>query len=67
VGLFENLGRTMQATDTLKVQCEACGHRASFDRTTAQRLFGEGASPYEIRRRARCRYCQAAGRVTVWI
>jgi hypothetical protein len=67
MGLFETLSRTMKVTDTLKLRCDACGHRASFDCATAQALFGPDASPFAIRRRARCRYCGVTGRVTVWI
>jgi hypothetical protein len=66
MGLFENLERTMATTDALKVRCDACGHLATFDRATALRLFGP-ATPYEIRRRARCSHCGVAGRVTVWL
>jgi hypothetical protein len=65
--MFENLGRPMRLADTLKFQCDACGHKAAFDRAIAFQLFTPDASPFEISRRAKCRYCDVAGRVAVWI
>ena len=66
--MFQNLGRVMTApTDTLKIECGGCGRRRTFTRAEAFRTFGEGAAPYNIRRKARCTDCGASGRVTVWI
>lgn len=63
--MFENLTRTMRPDHTLKLRCDACGHQAAFDRDTAFKLFGPDASPFEIRRRGKCRDCETSGRVTV--
>jgi hypothetical protein len=65
--MFENLGRTLRPDQTLKLRCDACGHPAAFDRETAFKLFDPDASPFEVRRRSRCRHCEASGLVRVWI
>jgi hypothetical protein len=66
--MFETLGRTMRAsTDTLKIQCNACGRRRTFTRAEAFAHFGPGAAPYDVRRRCRCSACKRSGYVTVWI
>jgi len=57
MALFENLGKVMAPTDTLKLTCADCGRRAEWPRAQAFRLFGPDAAPYEVRRRARCGGC----------
>ena len=57
MALFENLGRVMAPTDTLKLTCQDCGRQAAWSRERAFRAFGAGASPYEVRRAARCGRC----------
>jgi hypothetical protein len=65
--MFQNLHRTMQPSQTLKIQCDACRHLATLSHTEAVRLCGSDATPMDIRRRAKCRACRAEGRVQVWI
>lgn len=57
MALFENLGRVMAPTDTLKLTCADCGRRVEWPRERAFRAFGAGASPYEVRKVAKCGRC----------
>jgi hypothetical protein len=52
---------------TLKLACEACGHHAELDRRTAFAIFGAAATPYAIRRRAKCIHCGERSRIGVSI
>jgi DNA-directed RNA polymerase subunit RPC12/RpoP len=66
--MFETLRRVMSnAGDTLKLRCEACGHRAHMTRERSFARFGPDANPYEIRHRVACKACGARGHSTVWI
>jgi len=65
--MFQNLHRTMTPSQTLKIQCEVCDHLANLTAEAAKRLCGPDATPMDIRRRARCKVCRAAGRARVWI
>lgn len=65
--MFQNLRRTMKPGDRLKIQCEACDHRATLTQDDAVSRCGPDATPMEIRRRAQCRSCGAGGRARVWI
>lgn len=62
--MFQTLGRSMAFNETLKVKC-ACGHEAAFSQKDAMILFGEGATPYDVRRRLRCAVCKMVGKVEV--
>lgn len=64
--MFQTLGRSMSYNDTLRVEC-ACGHKATFSAKDAITLFGEGATPYDVRRRLRCAVCKEVGKVEVWL
>lgn len=64
--LFENLGRVMAPTDRLKLKCERCGRTAEWPRAQALAAFGADASPYEVRRLARCGGC-GSRKVSVWV
>lgn len=63
---YENLGNMMSFNTTLKMKC-TCGHEATFSCKDAFTLFGEDATPFDIRRRLRCSKCQEVGKVQVWI
>ena len=65
--MFQNLRRTMAPADTLKIQCEPCGHRVAWPHREAVQRCGPDATPMDIRRRVRCKVCGAEGRVQVWI
>lgn len=65
--MFQNLHRSLDQGQTLKLQCEACGHLATLTAADAKVRCGADATPMDIRRRARCRACGAEGRVRVWI
>jgi len=65
--MFQNLHRSMAGGQTLKIQCEACGHLATLAAAVAKARCGPDATPMDIRRRAKCRSCGAEGRVKVWI
>lgn len=65
--MFQNLHRTMKASDQLKIRCEACAHLATWSLEEAKARCGPDATPMDIRRRAKCRGCGAEGRVAVWI
>lgn len=57
---FQTLGNVMQPTDVLTISCP-CGHRGSFSRSEAFKLFGPGAAPMSVRKAAVCRSCGASG------
>lgn len=63
MGMFETLARVMSPTDTLTLTCEACGHASELTRRAAFAAFGPDASPYMIRRRARCSACGERRRI----
>jgi len=67
MAMYESLARVMQPNDTLKLACDACGHRAALGRKEAFARFGADATPYTIRRRARCAACGERHRVSVSI
>ncbi|HEY2709320.1 MAG TPA: hypothetical protein VGI95_14825 [Caulobacteraceae bacterium] len=55
---IETLGRIMNSpADVLTVTCGGCGHAATFPRAEAWRVWGMGATPNAIRRRAKCALC----------
>lgn len=64
--MFQNLSRSMRYHDRLNVTCE-CGHQASFSQSEAIVLFGDHASPADIRQKLRCSRCHEIGKVSVWI
>jgi len=64
--MFETLGRVMPAETTLKIEC-GCSRRTTWTRDAAIQRFGQGATPYDIRKRLRCTGCGRSGRATVWI
>lgn len=63
---YETLGRMMSYNTTLKMRC-SCGHEAAFSCKDAFTLFGEDATPFDIRRQLRCSKCQKVGKVQVSI
>lgn len=63
---YETLGSMMRYHDRLKVAC-ACGHKGDFSQAEAYALFGEDATPFDIRRRMRCSQCHKIGNVEVTI
>ena len=63
---YETLGRMMSFNTTLKTKCP-CGHEASFSFRDAITLFGEDATPYDVRRRLRCSQCHQVGKAEAWI
>lgn len=65
--MFQTLHRSMASAQTLKMQCEACDHRATLSAREAKAACGPDATPMDIRRRARCKVCGTEGRVRVWI
>jgi DNA-directed RNA polymerase subunit RPC12/RpoP len=66
--MFETLNRVMsKAGDTLKLRCEACGHRADMTRERSLSAFGPDASPFEIRHRVVCTACGARGQSAAWV
>jgi hypothetical protein len=65
--MFETLGRVMTSpAATLKLRCEACGHRSEWSRKKAFATFGPDASPYAIRRRLICGSCGERLRLESW-
>jgi hypothetical protein len=68
VGTPESLANRMNSeADSLKLKCEACGHQAEFMRAAAWKMFGMGATPHSIRRRAKCILCGERNLVAIWI
>jgi hypothetical protein len=65
--MFQNLHRTMNGSDQLKIQCVPCQHLATWVHAEATRSCGPDATPMEIRARARCTACGRLGQVRVWI
>jgi len=66
--MFDTLARVMTASsDTLKLRCRLCGHRAEWTRDRAMATFGVHASPFTVRHRLVCEACGARGRSEVWI
>jgi hypothetical protein len=67
--MFQNLARTMEPGDMLKIECVRCGRRTAWSKAEASLRLGDHAAPYDIRRRLRCSGCGArgGGRVKVWI
>ena len=63
---YETLGRMLSYDSFLKVKC-ACGHSTQIAAKDARQVFGEDATPYDIRRRLRCSQCKEIGKVEVWI
>jgi hypothetical protein len=58
MGTPESLANQMNSeAQRLRITCGACGHAAEFPRAAAWKLFGMHATPYSIRRRARCIVC----------
>ncbi len=52
---------------TLKIECEACQHRATWTQDEPFQRLGPDATPYEVRRRLICGGCGSAGWMRVWI
>ena len=67
MAMYESLARVMQPDDTLKLVCDACGHHATLMRKAAFARFGADATPYTIRRRAKCAACGERNRITVTV
>lgn len=65
--MFQTIARTMKPRETLKIQCDACGHRVSLSYAAAAAACGPDSTPADVRRRARCKVCGVEGRVRVWI
>jgi hypothetical protein len=65
--MFQNLERSLRQGQTLKLECEACGHSAAWPQREAIAKLGPDAAPYEIRRKVRCGRCGDGARVRVWI
>lgn len=65
--MFQTLHRSLAPDRTLKIQCAACGHRATLAQAEAVARCGPDATPMDIRRRARCQACGAEGRARAWI
>jgi hypothetical protein len=62
MAVFETLGRMMGPRDKLRLHCQ-CGHDTGWTRPQAFRLFGQGATPYDVRRLTRCTGCGKRGQV----
>lgn len=43
--MFQNLRRTMKASDTLKIRCEACDYAKVWTQAQAFQRFGPDAAP----------------------
>lgn len=66
--MFQILRTAMPAPgDTLKFACGACKHQASWTRRRAFATFGEGASPYDVRKGLKCSRCRETRDIKVWI
>lgn len=59
--MFQTLERVMGPGDALQAACR-CGHRKAWPWREAFAVFGADATPVDVRRRARCGACRAAGR-----
>ncbi len=65
--MFQNLGRMMGPTSTLKIECEACGRQAVWTQEQAFKRLGPDAIPADVRRRLACLACGQGGKARVWI
>jgi ribosomal protein S27AE len=66
--MFQTLARVMRSPmDTLKIECGACHHRATWPRARAFEVLGGGASPRAVRDRLRCGRCGDTRSLRVWI
>jgi len=65
MGMYETLSKVMSPSDTLKLACEACGHRAELPRAQAFKRFRADATPFTIRRRSKCAACGERQRIQV--
>lgn len=66
--MFQTLLRVMQSpSDTLKLECAACGRRTTWSREEAFARLGQGATPYDVRARLRCSACGAVRSAGAWI
>lgn len=63
MGQFEQLGRVMHQHSVLLLFCGRCGRTAALTRTQALARFGHHASPFEVRRRAKCSGCGSSAGV----
>jgi DNA-directed RNA polymerase subunit RPC12/RpoP len=58
MGQIETLGEIMGSdANRLKLECRSCGHKTSYARQDAWRIWGMHATPHSIRRRAKCILC----------
>lgn len=48
--MFQNLRRMMGGAATLKISCEACGHKATWTCAQAFQRLGGDATPLDCRR-----------------
>lgn len=62
---YETLGTSLRYQDKLKIECGHCGHKAEIGQRDAIELFGEDATPFDIRHRLRCSQCRRRGMVEV--
>lgn len=66
--MFQILRTAMQSPgDTLKIECRACSHRATWSRKRAFDTFGEGAAPYDVGKGLICSRCRERREIRVWI
>ncbi|HRD29937.1 MAG TPA: hypothetical protein PLO65_16695 [Caulobacter sp.] len=66
--MFEILRTAMPgAGDTLKIECGACKHRATWSRRRAFDTFGEGAAPYDVGKGLVCSRCRETRNLRVWV
>jgi hypothetical protein len=57
----------LSPTDTLKVECGTCGHRATWRRSEAFDRLGPDVMPCDVRERLRCSVCSERSNLRVWI
>lgn len=65
--MFQTLGRTMEPSDVLKIECVACGHRVEWTRAEAFARLGAGARPADLKRLGPCGKCGERRRIRAWI
>jgi ribosomal protein L37E len=65
--MFQNLHRSLAASQTLKIECAGCGRRSTWTRAQAVAKLGPDATPVDIRRRLSCSACGSGGRARIWI
>lgn len=64
---IDRLGKAMQPHSVLVLACHRCSHVAVWSRAEAMaRCTGE-ATPFEVRRKARCSQCGARQEANVWV